>query len=86
QIPGVRNIRELYDDTIHLTPLGKYFVAMVHYRALFGDLPATVPVQIKGRWGTPYWDTKDWAGKTWPAPKPETVAALRKVAMGVKMP
>lgn len=86
QIPGVRNIRELYDDTIHLTPLGKYFVAMVHYRALFGDLPATVPVQIRGRWGTPYWDTRDWAGKIWPAPKPETVAALRKVAMGVKMP
>lgn len=86
RVPGLTRIRQVFDDDIHLNPLGKYFVACLHYRALFGRASEGRAFEIRNRWGAAYWDTKDWAGKTWPRPAKETVRALQRIADGVPLP
>ncbi len=85
-VPGLTGIKSVFDDDIHLTPLGKYFVSCIHFRVLFGESPVGKPWDIKGRWGSPYWDTKDWASKTWPKPSASTVRAIQQVAAKVSLP
>jgi polyhydroxybutyrate depolymerase len=79
-VPGVTSSAQLFDDDIHLNPYGKYFVACVHYATLFGRSPVGLPFEIKDRWGGPYWNHKNWQGKEWPPPKPETIAAMQCIA------
>ncbi|MDX2065350.1 MAG: hypothetical protein SFX74_06365 [Fimbriimonadaceae bacterium] len=86
RVPGLARIRQVFDDDIHLSPLGKYFVACLHYRALFGQPATGRPYEIRNRWGVPYWDTKDWAGKTWPKPSAATVGAIQRIADSVTLP
>lgn len=80
EVPGLDEDRDLFDDDIHLQPIGKYFVSCVHYAVLFEDSPSGKPWDIKNRWGQPYYDVADWAGKTWPKPNQETARALQQVA------
>lgn len=85
QVPGITSMRQLFDDDIHLNPLGKYFVACLHYRAIFGKPVSGKSFDVKGRWGTPYWDTKDWAGKLWKRPDAKSVVAIQKIADSIQM-
>lgn len=80
KVPGLKSMKNVFDDDIHLNPLGKYFVACLHYRALFDKPVSGKPFDIKGRWGNPYWDKADWAGKTWAKPKAVTIQAIQKIA------
>lgn len=80
KVPGISSIKQLFDDDIHLNPLGKYFVACIHYRAIFGGTVVGKPFDIAGRWGAPYWDKPDWAGKTWKKPAANTVKAVQAIA------
>lgn len=80
KVPGITSMKQLFDDDIHLNPLGKYFVACIHYRAIFGEPVVGKPYDIAGRWGSPYWDKADWAGKTWKKPAANTVKAVQGVA------
>lgn len=86
KVPGLTSIKQLFDDEIHLNPLGKYFVACLHYRSIFGGKVAGKPFDISGRWGSPYWDKADWAGKTWKKPAAETVQAIQAIADKVSLP
>lgn len=86
QVPGLSSVQGVFDDEIHLNPLGKYFLACLHFRAIFGESPVGKPYEIRGRWGKPYWDERDWAGKLWPKPKAETVRAVQEVAARVSLP
>ncbi len=86
KIPGITNSRQLFDDNIHLNPLGKYFVACIHFRAIFGEKVSGKPYDIAGRWGAPYWDKPDWAGKTWKKPSAATVKAIQSIADSVLLP
>lgn len=80
RLPGLKRIEDLFSDEIHLNPLGKYFSACIHYRALFGGKVSGKPYDIKNRWGRPYFDEKDWTGRFWAKPSPATVKALQELA------
>lgn len=84
KIPGLDEDRDLFDDDIHLQPIGKYFIACVHYAVLFDESPVGKPWDVKNRWGKAYWDVADWAGKTWPKPAEATARALQEVAAGIR--
>lgn len=82
-VPHLQTISALFDDEIHLNPLGKYFVACIHFAYLFGESPIGGPYEISNRWGGPYWDKADWAGKTWNKPEAATVKRLQEIAWEV---
>jgi len=86
QVPGLNTEKDLFSDDIHLNPLGKYFIACLHYRAIFGGKVSGLPYDVKGRWGTPYWDHRDWAGNTYRRPRGDTVRAIQAIADRVPMP
>lgn len=80
RLPGLKTIDDLFSDEIHLNPLGKYFSACIHYRAITGGRVTGKPIDLKNRWGGAYFDAKDWTGKFWPKPAPATVKALQELA------
>lgn len=80
RVPGLKSINDLFSDEIHLNPLGKYFSACIHYRAIFGGKVMDKPYDVKNRWGSAYFDAKDWTGRFWPKPSPATVKALQELA------
>jgi hypothetical protein len=86
KVPGLKKIEDLFSDDIHLNPLGKYFVACIHYRALFGGKVSGRAWDVKGRWGGAYYDTKDWAGNIYPKPSAATAKAIQAVADQVVIP
>lgn len=86
KVPGLSNMKQLFDDNIHLNPLGKYFVACIHYRAIFGGTVTGKPFDISNRWSNPFWDKADWAGKTWKKPAANTVTAIQKIADSITLP
>ncbi|WP_072747131.1 hypothetical protein [Oceanicella actignis] len=51
QVPGLNDISDLFADTIHLNDLGNYFMAMVHYAAIYGRDPGDLPEALHGDWG-----------------------------------
>ncbi|TYO83958.1 hemolysin type calcium-binding protein, partial [Oceanicella actignis] len=51
QVPGLNDISDLFADTIHLNDLGNYFMAMVHYAAIYGRDPGDLPEALHGGWG-----------------------------------
>jgi hypothetical protein len=72
---GVGNLTsrsDLFSDQIHLTDLGNYFVALVHYAALYGDSPEGLPhALLRG----------DGTAAT--APAPETARLMQEIAWRV---
>ena len=71
-VPGITDIRQLFEDDIHPNPLGDYFVAMVHYAAIFGRDPRGLPHQLRNEWGEPL-----------PAPAPALAARMQEIAWEV---
>ena len=51
---GLDDISQIFLDDIHLTAIGNYFVAMVHYASIYRRSPVGLPVQTTDRWETPY--------------------------------
>ena len=68
-VPGLGSIAELFSDDIHPNDLGFYFVAMVHYAALYGRSPAGLKRALRSRHGTPY-----------AAPSAALAAAMQRIA------
>lgn len=72
---GVGNLQgrsDLFTDTIHLTDLGTYFVALVHYAVLYGSSPEGLPHALLRADGTPAL-----------APEPETARFMQQIAWQV---
>ena len=80
QVHGLSSEKDLFSDDIHLNPLGKYFIACLHHRAIFGGKVAGKPYDIKNRWGSEFWDKPDWTGATYKKPSAATVRAIQEVA------
>jgi len=62
-VPGITSIDDLFSDDIHLTNVGKYFVACVHFSTIFGVSPVGLTNQTKVWWGGDFEDipTKEQA-------------------------
>lgn len=50
-VPGISHINQLFSDDIHLTDIGKYYVACIHFAALHGKSPVGLTHQLKVWWG-----------------------------------
>ncbi|MEP5729185.1 MAG: hypothetical protein ABJL67_07395 [Sulfitobacter sp.] len=57
-VPGLSDIATLFDDDIHLSDTGHYFVAMVQYATLTGQDPLGLPRDFKDQYGKAF-DTPD---------------------------
>lgn len=52
-VGNMRDRKDLFSDDIHLTDLGNYFVALVHYSVLYGSSPEGLPAQLAKGDGSP---------------------------------
>ncbi|CAM2065759.1 hypothetical protein SCOR_10295 [Sulfidibacter corallicola] len=58
QVPGISEIRgTIFFDDIHMTRLGNYFIAMVHYATLYKRCPSQMKREFDGPYGEPDWLT-----------------------------
>lgn len=69
QVPGIDSIAAFFDDDIHLSDSGHYFVTMVQYATLTGLDPLGLPVDFKDRFG-----------KSLDTPDPDTARILQRIA------
>ncbi|MFN6147626.1 MAG: hypothetical protein ACK5AL_14790 [Planctomycetota bacterium] len=84
EVPGWQSIeRDAFDDDIHLNPYGKYFIACLHYAAIFGRSPVGLPIAVADRAGASYWNVPNWQKKTYAPPSPELAAKLQAIAWDV---
>lgn len=72
-VPGISNVEQLFADDIHLSDLGWYFIACVHYATLFQRSPVGVPVATTDRAGFPFLS----------APSPEAARVMQEIAWEV---
>jgi hypothetical protein len=58
--PGAR-VRLLFSDNVHMSEVGRYFIALVHYAVLFGRSPegAAIPAPLSAETGR-YMQTMAW--------------------------
>jgi hypothetical protein len=68
-VPGVTSRDALFSDDIHLTPLGNYFVALVHYATLYRRSPVGLTGETVGRFAEQF-----------PTVPPATAARLQEIA------
>jgi hypothetical protein len=84
EVPGWTSVeQDAFDDDIHLNPYGKYFVACLHYAAIFGRSPVGLPIAVADRGGASYWNVPNWQKKTYAPPSPELAAKLQALAWDV---
>lgn len=50
-MPGLTTIEDLFSDNIHLTDIGKYFVACVHFATIYERSPVGLTNQLQVWWG-----------------------------------
>lgn len=67
-VPGVSE-EALFVDDIHLTPIGIYFIACVHYATIYQRSPVGVPVETLNRFENPF-----------EAPPAAAAAAMQQIA------
>lgn len=53
-VPGLNRFEDLFTDSIHLSPLGHYYVGLVFYSSLTGQDPRGLTGFIPGIWGGTY--------------------------------
>ena len=70
EVPGLSSIEDLFDDDIHLSNVGKYYIACIHYAVLHDQSPVGLTNQLKNTWG----------GDFDPAPTPEQAAIFQALA------
>ncbi|MBX3272395.1 MAG: hypothetical protein KF729_19200 [Sandaracinaceae bacterium] len=54
RVPGLGSRRDLFSDEIHLNDLGNYFVALVHFSAIFRRSPEGLTPDLRDEWGGRY--------------------------------
>lgn len=54
EVPGVTNVDALFDDDIHMSELGWYFIACVHYATIYRRSPVGLTGQTIDRFGAPF--------------------------------
>ncbi|MCR9249352.1 MAG: T9SS type A sorting domain-containing protein [bacterium] len=52
-VPGINDISELFDDTIHPNELGAYAIAMIHYTCIYNTSPVGLPTVLHYDWELP---------------------------------
>lgn len=57
--PGLSDMRELFEDDIHVNPKGAYPIALAHYAVIYGRDPRDVPT-LRGEVGWPDPALADW--------------------------
>lgn len=50
RVPDIGAMSDLFADDIHLTEVGKYFIAMIHYAAIYQKSPEGLPRVLRGQW------------------------------------
>lgn len=71
-VPGLSHVFDLFEDDIHLTHAGNYFVALVMYAKIYRESPEGLTHQISNQWGSPY-----------TLPSATTAAAMQAIAWEV---
>lgn len=51
EVPGITSINDVFSDDIHLTDVGKYFVACVHFAMIHNASPVGLTNQLQVWWG-----------------------------------
>ena len=51
RVPGISSIEDVFGDNIHLTDVGKYYIACIHYSVLLGASPVGLTNQLQVWWG-----------------------------------
>ncbi|MRU16099.1 hypothetical protein FDP25_11725 [Roseovarius sp. A21] len=72
EVTGLDGLGPLFDDDIHLSDLGHYYIALVQYGFVTGQSPVGLPHRLTNPWGKPY-----------DAPPKALAAELQTVAAGV---
>jgi hypothetical protein len=72
EVTGLDGLGPLFDDDIHLSDLGHYFVALVQYALVTGQSPEGLPHRLTNPWG-----------KAYDAPSADLAAELQAVAARV---
>jgi len=68
-VPGINSINEIFSDDIHLTDVGKYFIACIHFASIHNKSPIGLTNQ-----------TQHWWGGDLGAPSLETALKLQAIA------
>lgn len=68
-VPGITSMNDLFEDDIHLTDIGKYFIACIHFASLYNTSPVGLPNQLYGMWGGAF-----------TAPNPALALRLQEIA------
>ncbi|WP_425045856.1 hypothetical protein [Primorskyibacter sp. S87] len=50
-VPGLKDIRDVFQDDIHPNDFGFYYLTMLQYAVLTGEHPRGLPRRLKSRWG-----------------------------------
>ena len=53
-VAGISSFTQLFQDDIHLTNAGNYFVACVMYATIYGETPVGLTQNLNNMWGTPF--------------------------------
>lgn len=53
-VAGISSFTQLFQDDIHLTNAGNYFVACVMYATIYGETPVGLTQNLNDMWGTPF--------------------------------
>ncbi|MFN6192291.1 MAG: hypothetical protein ACK5BN_00520, partial [Planctomycetota bacterium] len=79
-VDGFTSLKDFFDDDIHLSVYGKYFVGMVHYAVLSGQSPVGLSTVVRKRWGAALFDEVDHQGKVHKAPSRAAAARMQEIA------
>lgn len=71
-VPGITNIESLFADNIHLTDIGKYFIACIHFSMIHQTSPEGLTNQLQVWWGGDF-----------EAPSPELALKFQQIAWQV---
>ncbi len=72
RIPGIADAAAFFTDEIHLSPLGSWLMAQVHYAVIHARSPLGLPATLPGEGDAPL-----------SAPSPEAAAAMQEVVWRV---
>ncbi|TVQ42083.1 MAG: T9SS C-terminal target domain-containing protein [Saprospirales bacterium] len=69
-VPGLTSVYELFSDNIHLSDIGKYFIACIHFAMIHNTSPVGLSHQLQVWWGGDF-----------EAPTPEQALRFQEIAL-----
>lgn len=57
--PGLTEIKDLFEDDIHVNAMGAYLITLAHYAVIYGRDPREIP-NLRGKPGWPSHEQADW--------------------------